>query len=438
MTVRLENKRFWKSPQTTICAILWGCFASLTSASPGAATNFPVSGYGAACNSNATTGEGTDDTNGFIAAAMAAHSAYLANGVPQTVALPAGKSCRIDGTVTIGSGVIFEGPGTIVVPVQKVTTLLFQNADNSGVEKLMIKVLSGPGGNNAFLSSISWAPTSTDAAQHSHFFARGNTLIDGSWGIFVRYNTGTGSLTSVDISNNSVTSSSASAYTNADGIHVAGRVSGITIGGNHVSNRGDAAIALTSEPGPYVLSGAVVSDNVCLNDSVGLDNSGATNAVWSNNTVRATISLSKGSNPAARSITYLGATPVNVKFIGNEFENFQGPGTEPTVKVDNHGSNLVTNVEWTGNTIAGTSAMWLAGNTITVNRNTFSPDATIWIEYDADHLYPGENIHIGLNYWKGSGTISAPGNPSLYKNLHLARQQAAGTIKVVGQSNFRH
>jgi hypothetical protein len=186
-----------------------------------------------------------------------------------------------------------------------------------------------------------------------------------------------------------------------------------------------------------MLSGAVVSNNICTENFVGLDDSGASDAIWKNNIVHAT-SLTKGSNPAARSITYLGATPVNVKFIGNEFENFQGPGTEPTVKVDNHGSNLVTNVEWTGNTIAGTKAMWLAGNTITVNRNTFSPDATIWIEYDADHLYPGENIRIGLNYWKGSGTISAPGNPSLYKNLHLARQQAAGTIKVVGQSNFRH
>jgi hypothetical protein len=397
-----------------------------------------VTSYGAACNPSALNGGGTDDTKAFIAAAMAAHSAYLANGMPQMVVFPSGKPCRIDGTVTISSGVIFEGPGTIVVPVQKVTTLLFQNADNSGVEKLTIKVLSGPGGNNALLSSISWAPTSTDAAQHRHFFARGNTLIDGSWGIFVRYNTGTGSLADVEISNNTVTSSAAGAYTNADGIHVAGRVSGITIGGNHVSNRGDAAIALTSEPGPYVLSGAVVSDNVCLNDLVGLDNSGATNSVWSNNTVRATTTVSQASNPAARSINYLGLPPANVKFIGNYLENYQGEKTDVTAKAENHGSNLVTNVEWTSNTILGTQAMWLAGNTITVSRNTFSPGATIVVSYDGDNHYPGANISIGLNYWKGSGTISAPGNPGLYKNLSLARQQAAGTINVVGQSNFHH
>ncbi len=433
--MRIENKTFWKSPQIAICAILCGCLASLTSVSVGAGAKFPVSSYGAACNSNATTGGGTDDTAAFTKAAAAAHDAYVARDAPQTVTLPSGSPCRIDGTVTIGSGVVFEGPGTIIVPVQKVTTLLFQNADDSGVEKLTIKVLSGPGGNNAALASISWAPTLTDSAPHSHFFARGNTVIDGSWGIFVRYNVGTGSFTGVDISNNTVTSSAVGAYTNADGIHVAGRVSAITISGNHVSNRGDAAIGLNTDPGPYVLSGAVVSDNVCLNDFVGLDNSGATNAVWSNNIVRAT-SLTKGSNPAARSITYLGSTPVNVKFIGNYLEHYEGEKTDVTAKVDNHGSNLVTNVEWTGNTIAGTRAMWVAGNTITVNHNTFSPGATIWIEYDADHQYPGENIRIGLNYWKGSGTISAPGNPNLYKNLHLERQQAAGTIKVVGQSNF--
>ena len=430
-----EIKRDGSSALLAISAILLGWLTGTTLAN-GAA--FPVTKYGAACNSSEISGGGTDDTAAFNATADAAYAAYAATKSPQVVMLPSGKPCRIDGTVTIGSGVVFEGPGTVIVPAQKVTTLLFQNADNSGVEKLTIKVLSGPGGNNAFLSLISWAPTSTDSSPHTHFFARGNTLIDGSWGIFVRYNTGTGSLTGVDIANNTVTSSAAGAYTNADGIHVAGRVSGITINSNQVSNRGDAAIALTSEPGPYMLSGAVVSNNLCLNDFVGLDNSGATNAVWNHNTVRATTNLSKGSNPAARSITYLGLTPVNVRFIGNEFENFQGPNTEPTVKVDDHGSNRVTNVEWIENTIYGTRAMWLAGNTITVTHNTFSPGASIVISYDGDNHYPGENINIGLNYWKGSGTISAPGNPGLYKNLSLARQQAAGAINVVGQGNFNH
>ena len=263
-----------------------------------------------------------------------------------------------------------------------------------------------------------------------------NTVTDGSWGILVTYDLGSGSLQDVDISDNTI--ASRTAYTNADGIHVNGNVHDITINGNRISNRHDAAIGLSSGPGKQrMLRGAVVSNNVCTENIAGLDDSGASDAVWKNNTVRAT-TLIKGSNPAARSITYVGSTPVNVKFIGNEFENFQGPGTEPTVKVDNHGSNLVTNVEWTGNTIAGTKAMWLAGNTISVNKNTFSPGATIVIAYDGDNQYPGANIRIGMNYWKGSGTISAPGNPSLYKNLHLARQQAAGTIKVVGQSNFRH
>lgn len=425
------------SPRSAICAVLCTCFVNLASAGSAAGANFSVSSYGAACNASATNGGESDDTKAFIAAATAAHTAYVANGVPQMVVLPAGKPCRVDGTVSIGSGVVFEGPGIIVVPYQNRETLKFVNADYSGVENLTIIVLAGPGGNHAENSVIKWGDTPEDSGHHSHFFARNNTVTDGSWGILVTYDSGSGSLQGVDISNNTI--ASRTAYTNADGIHVNGNVHDITIKGNHISNRHDAAIGLTSGPGKErTLSGAVVSDNTCIDDITGLDNSGATNAIWSDNYVKATASFSNGSNPAARSITYVGLTPQNVKFIGNYLENFQGPGTEPTVKVDNHGSKLVTNVEWTGNTIAGTKAMWLAGNTISVNKNTFSPGATIVIAYDGNNQYPGENIHIGLNYWKGSGTISAPGNPSLYKNLHLARQQAAGTIKVVGQSNFRH
>jgi hypothetical protein len=424
--------------QTAICALLFR-LTGVAAAAVISGDTFPVTNYGAACDSSTTSGGGKDDTAAITSAAAAAHSAYSAKGAPQMVTFPKDRSCRVDGTVTIGSGVVFEGPGTLIVPTQKVATLVFQNADDSGVEKLTVKIVAGPGGNNASLSSIAWAPTPTDSAAHSHFFARDNTLIDGSWGILVRYNVGTGSLSGVEISNNNVYSSAADAYTNADGIHVGGRISQITVTGNHVSNRHDAAIALSSEPGPtqYIMSGAVVSDNVCLNDLVGLDNSGATNAIWKNNIVRATIPVDKVSNPAARSMTYLGTTPVNVKFMGNEFENFQGPQTEPTVKVDNHGSNLVTNVEWAGNTIAGTRAMWLAGNTISVSQNNFSPGASIVIAYDSDHNFPGENISIGFNNWKGAGTISAPGNPGLYKNLSLARQQSAGAINVIGQSNFR-
>jgi hypothetical protein len=400
-----------------------------------AASSVPVTKYGAACNSDAVNGGGSDDTKAFTAAATAAHSAYVSGQGAQAVTLPAGKSCRIDGTVTAGSGVIFEGPGTIVVPHQNRETLKFENADDAGVENLTLVILAGPGGNHAENSVIKWTDTTNDTGQHHNFAVRKNTITDGSWGILVSSDSGSGSLKDVDISNNTV--SSRTAYTNADGIHVNGNVHNITIDGNHISNRHDAAIGLSSGPGKQrMLSGAVVSNNICNEDLVGLDDSGASDAIWKNNTVRATTSVSANSNPAARSMTYLGLTPTNVKFIGNYLENYQGDKTDFTAKVDNHGSNLTTNVEWVSNTIAGTRAMWLAGNTISVTGNTFSPNATIFIGYDSQNQYPGENINIGKNLWKGAGTISASGNPGLYKNLSLASQQSAGTINVVGKGNF--
>jgi hypothetical protein len=106
-------------------------------------------------------------------------------------------------------------------------------------------------------------------------------------------------------------------------------------------------------------------------------------------------------------------------------------------KTDDAGSNEITRVEWAGNTIVGPAAMWLAANTAAVHDNYFSPGATILVEYDGINNYPGQNIDIGPNYWMGSGTISAPGNPGLYFNNSVATQHANGTITVVGKRNFR-
>jgi hypothetical protein len=407
----------------------------LAIASQVASAQLSVTRYGAKCNWNGTTG--TDDTAAFQSAATAASHLYGVNGSVARVLLPMGQSCVVGGTVTIGSGVLFEGPGSIVVPAQTGSTLQFQNADKAGVENLLLKIISGPGGNNAALSVISWSSTSGDGKAHNHFVVRNNTVVDGSWGIVVSYSSGTGSLSNVDISGNTVLSSNVFAYSNADGIHVAGRVSSITVNGNRVSNRGDAAIALTSEVGTpaYILSGATVSNNICLNDSVGLDNSGATNTTWSNNKVRATLRVS-GSNPAARSIVYGGVTPVDVKFIGNYLENYQGTGTDKTAKVDDVGSNTATNVDWIGNTVVGANAMWLAANTVVVTGNFFSSGATVFVNYDTGTVYPTQNIKIGKNFWLGTGTISANGNPGLYVNNTLAPQQSNSKLTIVGQSNF--
>jgi hypothetical protein len=396
----------------------------------------PVLDFGARCDWNGSTG--TDDTAAFNAAALAANKAYVATGAPIRIQLVPDRACLIAGTVTIGSGVVVAGPGAIVVAgSQSGAVLQFQNADQAGVEDATINILQTTKLNNPYLAAILWIDTGADNASHSHFSVKGNVIQNGSYGISVFATNGSGSLQHVNIADNTVTSSAV--YTNSDGIHVGGNVHDITIHGNRVLNRGDAALALTSGPGPErTLSGAVVSDNVCLNDLVGLDNSGGTNAIWRNNYVSATAATSQSSNPAARSMTFIGITPVNVQFMGNYLENYQGVGTDVAAKTDDTGSNQPTNIEWTGNTIVGPAAMWLAANTASVHDNFFSPGATILIEYDGGNNYPGQNIRIGPNYWMGSGTISAPGNPGLYANNSVAAQHANGTVTVIGARNFKH
>jgi hypothetical protein len=433
-----------KSTSSSVSSSCWQsvliCMLILLAAKDCHAGTFSVMKYGAACNSSAVNGGGTDDTGAFTAAAVAANAAYVATGAPQIVVLPAGGPCLVSGKVTIGSGVVIEGPGTIVVPKQTGGTLFFLNADYSGAENLTITMLTKSAGNNADLSAISWRDTASDAAAHLHFFARSNTVVDANWGILVACDVGKGSLRDVDISGNTIMSSDPAAYGSADGIHVGGSVSGITISSNRVLNRGDAAIALSSEPGSpsHVLSGAVVSNNVCLEDLVGLDNSGATNAIWSNNYVSATL-MTKRSNPAARSIPYGNVTPVNVKFIGNYLANYQS--IDYAAKVDNTGSNVATDIEWEGNTFNAPNALYLAGNAIVVHDNVFANGASLSVAYSTppkgSEYIPTQNILIGSNYWMGSGTIRADGNPGLYVNNSLAEQKTNGKITVVGQGNFR-
>lgn len=427
MRSKLSNARSLSIWLVLICAAV---------ASPHfAIAQISVNSFGAKCDWDGSNG--TDDTAAFNSAAAAAGKSYIATGALASILLIPGRSCLIAGTVTLGSGVIVDGPGTLVVPgTQAGPVLQFINADQSGVQNVTIDILNTTKLNNPDLAAILWIDTKSDNGAHSHFFARDNTVQNGSYGISVFSSIGNGSLQDVDISGNTVTSSHV--YTNSDGIHVGGNVHGINIRGNRVTNRGDAAVGLTSGPGPErTLSGAIVSDNICLNDLVGLDNSGGTNAIWSNNYVSATAPASKSSNPAARSMTFIGITPVNVKFIGNYLQNYQGTDTDVAAKTDDAGSNQITGVEWDGNTIVGPAAMWLAANTAAVHDNYFSPGATILVEYDGVNNYPGQNIFIGPNYWMGSGTISAPGNPGLYFNNSVAQQHANGIVTIVGKRNFK-
>src|ERR1035441_5063091 len=77
--------------------------------------------YGAKCNWNGSSG--TDDTTAFLGAAKAANTLYNATEAVVSVQLPAGQACVVDGLVTVGSGVHFVGPGTIIVQNQSGATL---------------------------------------------------------------------------------------------------------------------------------------------------------------------------------------------------------------------------------------------------------------------------------------------------------------------------
>ena len=117
------------------------------------------------------------------------------------------------------------------------------NADDVAWDNVNITVLK-PGTSGAADSAISWFSINDTASQH-HVAIRNCTIKNSDWGILVLYNNGTGSLSDVEIAGNTV--SRDAIYANGDGIHVAGRVSGIRIHDNRIFNRGDAGIGLTSE-----------------------------------------------------------------------------------------------------------------------------------------------------------------------------------------------
>jgi hypothetical protein len=381
--------------------------------------------YGAKCDWDGQ--KGTDDTAAFTAAAAAASARYRETGTPVDVRI--GTSCELASTVTFGSGVHWVGPGTIYVPNQRKQVLQAQNADEVSVEGITIEVLTEScGSNNATCSAISWASTSGDAQAHTHVSVRNNIIHRSNWGILVGYATGRGSLANVEIEGNVI--SSPGPYGDADGIHVGGRVSHFNIRNNRIFNRGDAGVAASSEVPNYICSGGVIEDNVLVEDQVGLDNSGCTNTLWKGNFVRATL-RPRGSNPAFRSINYLGLASTNIAVLGNYLQNGAGFG-EYAAKVDEIADKSHTNASFKGNTVASPLALYLRGSFMEVAGNVFTSDkATLTVDYDGPHTIATDSVLIGGNRWRGSGTIRSGDNPGLVSNLSLKPQ--AVTVPLVYQ-----
>jgi hypothetical protein len=412
-----------------LIVILFACGAA---AQPGTVS---VVNYGAKCDGQ------TNDEAAFQNAVNAANAQYVAKGAIIDVLVPyrcvVGTSSG-NTTINVSSGVYLEGPGQILVPNQTAGILNFENASNSGVEGLDILVTSNPGGNNASLFAVGWKQTGSTAATYSHFIVRHNHIAHSNWGILVEYaagNAGSGYLTDVDIEGNTVTSplTSAGFYNDADGIHVAGSVNDITISGNRVSNRGDAAIALTNEVGGFNLVGATVDGNDLEEDRVGLDDSGGSDVVFSGNRVYATIATTN-SNPAFRSIPYppsAPVTPTNIIVSGNYFEN--GPSSEFAAKVDDFPTATQTNVTFSRNTMG---SLYLRGVGIVVSNNRFLQNAQLVIDYNSKTPVPTSNVFIGKNFWLGNVHVAAGANASYIKNVYLIQQSTAGTTTIVNSQNL--
>lgn len=372
--------------------------------------------FGARCDWNGNSG--TDDTAAFRAAAAAASATYQRTG--KAVQIHIGKACELSSTVVFGSGVHWVGPGTIYVPVQKQGVLRAQNADDVAVSGITIEVLDQAcGSNNASCSAISWEATAQDDRAHSHLTIDHNIIHHANWGVLVGYAAGRGSLSGVEITGNQV--DSPRAYMDADGIHVAGRVRDFVIERNTVSNRGDAGIAASSEVPRFVCSDGLIEDNVLMEDQVGLDNSGCTHTLWRENCVRAETSPSV-SNPAFRSITYLGLRSSFVTAIGNYLQNAPGRA-EFAMKVDEDARGGDQNIVLRGNTILSPLSLYLRGAGIRVEGNVFAAySSAVTIDYDGPRMIATDSIFLGANRWAGSGVVQSGSNPSLLTHLTVTPQ----------------
>ena len=407
--------------------------ASVFATSASAETNgvLSVKTYGAVCNGS------TDDTAHFQAAAKAAADTYASTGSPVTVVYAG--NCVIGGSIRYGSGVHWRGYGLITVPAgTEYPTFYAINADNVEWDHVDINFIRPYKSSNPYAAGIGWFANS-DSAAHYHVKVTNSRISNSSWGITIVYNNGTGGLTDVEIANTTITSPAP--YTNWDGIHVGGAVTNTRIHDNTVTNRGDAALALTSEAGrgiKYTLSGAIIQNNIATQDLVGNDISGATNVVISGNFVQATAPTSRAQNPAFRQINYLGNYPINIHTIGNYFES--GSGASYTAKIDPMGDQRSwppLNSTFEKNVIGGpNNPLYVRGSSIVIDGNTFTlSGGLLTIDYYSPTRVATSDVLIGTNRWLGDAAIFIGGDSSLIRNIKMSPQMATGKTAITNGGN---
>jgi hypothetical protein len=407
--------------------------ASVFATSSSAETNgvLSVVTYGAVCNGS------TDDTAHFQAAAKAAADTYASTGSPVTVVYAG--NCVIGGSIRYGSGVHWRGYGLITVPAgTEYPTFYAINADNVEWDHVDINFIRPYKTSSPYASGIGWFAAS-DSAAHYHVKVTNSRISNSSWGICIVYNSGTGSLTDVEIANNTITSPAP--YSNWDGIHVGGAVTNTRIHDNTITNRGDAALALTSESGrgiTYTLSGATIQNNIATQDLVGIDISGATNVVVSGNFVKATVPTSRAQNPAFRQINYLGNYPINIHTMGNYFES--GSGASYTAKIDPMGDQRSwppLNSTFEKNVIGGpNNPLYVRGSSIVIDGNTFTlSGGLLTIDYYSPTRVATSDVLIGTNRWLGDAAIHIGGDSSLIRNVKMSPQIVTGKTMITNGGN---
>lgn len=411
-----------------------------------------VAAYGAKCDGR------TDDTPAFQAAAKAANSSFLSTPGQSPVTVTYTGTCLISGSIWIQSGVHWRGNGEIKVGTQPTSpppgvgrltpssypTFFAINADNVEWDNVDITVET-PGPDHPYASGIGWFAFA-DSSQHSHVRVTNCRVSNFAWGISIFYNDrgSSGSLTDVEIANNTVASTvtppAVYSKQNWDGIHIAGNVTNIRIHDNTVMHRGDAAIALTSESGDRILSQAKIENNTVINDRFGIDISGVHDVDVSGNFVRATYPDERGTL-AYRQIYYNGVYPVNIHTWGNYFES--GAGSSGfTAKIDPASGGPSwppLNSVFEKNVIAGPmNPLYVRGSGIVVEGNTFNNGGQLFIDYFAQSSrIASSNIRIGTNKWIGDAEIRVGADSALIKDVTVASQTATGTTKVTNSKNVR-
>jgi len=178
--------------------------------------------------------------------AIVAELAERTQGARALPATLAAARAMLDGAVASGAGVDqgtaaalaaaaslhgkqrvyhWRGYGLITVPAAPVLPIFYAvNADNVEWDHVDINFTTNSQSSSPFACGIGWFAAS-DSATHHHVKVTNSHVSNSSWGISIFYNNGSGSLTDVEIANNTVRSPST--YTNWDGIHVDGAVTNI-------------------------------------------------------------------------------------------------------------------------------------------------------------------------------------------------------------------